>query len=86
MTFERPGLSAFVPKGDDRRATARALVELADEHNIPQTSIQSANDGFYITDELADVLYDEGTEDDETVDESTDEAPAETAPTKKKRK
>lgn len=81
MTFERSGLSAFVPKGDDRRATARSLVELANEHGIPQTSIQSANDGFYITDELADVLYDESTD-----DESTDEAPAETAPTKKKRK
>jgi hypothetical protein len=82
MTFERPGLTAFVPKGDDKRATARALVDLATANGMDTSLIQSANDGFYITDELADVLYDESTEDEST---DSDEAPAETDP-KKKRK
>ncbi len=90
MTYERKGLSAFVPKGDDRRATAKALVDLADEHGISQESIQSANDGFYITEELADLLYDESDEapeeTTEPVTENPDEAPADSAPTNKKRK
>lgn len=78
MTFERSGLQAFVPRGDDIRATARTLVELADANGIAQTSIQASNDGFYITDELADLLYDEGKPEPE-------DAPADSAP-KKKRK
>lgn len=98
MTFEHPDKPAFVPKGDDRRATARVLVDLADEHGISQSSIQSANDGFYISEELADLLH--GPEDAEpepepepqtpvsgnTDTDKTAEATADATPSKKNRK
>lgn len=62
MTFEKPGLDAFVPYGDDRAETARTLTNLADKHNISQNDIHAANDGFYITEALADLLYEDGDE------------------------
>lgn len=62
MTFERPGLGAFVPKGDNTTETATLLVNLADKHGIDQRSIQVANDGFYITEELADLIYEDDDE------------------------
>lgn len=63
MTFEKSNLPAFVPNGDSVRDTAILLVNLADKHGIPQTHIQVANDGFYISEELADLI---GEDDDET--------------------
>lgn len=63
MTFENPDLPAFVPNGDNVTETAKMLVGLADKHGIPQTSIQVANDGFYISDELADLI---GADDEDT--------------------
>lgn len=67
--------TAFVPAGDDRRATARMLVDAADENGISQRAIRSANLGFDITEELADVLggVEEPTED-PTEDPSEDAA------------
>lgn len=57
MINERADYSAFVPAGDNRRETARILVELADKHGISQEAIQSTNRGFNVTDEIADLLY-----------------------------
>lgn len=64
MTFEKSNLPAFVPNGDSVRDTAILLVNLADKHGIPQTHIQVANDGFYISEELADLIGED--DDDET--------------------
>lgn len=54
-------LTAFVPDGDSRVETAKILVDAATKNGIDQRSIQAAQGGFRVTDELADVLY---TEDD----------------------
>lgn len=69
MGKARMDFKAFVPQGEDRRATARYLVQTADEHGIDQRSIRSTRGGFDITDELADVLY----EDEDTLQEVQDE-------------
>lgn len=56
----RPGADApFVPNGESRRETAILLVGTADEYGIGQESIRATSAGFYITEELADLLYDE---------------------------
>lgn len=75
--MSRPGIdSPFVPNGDSRRETAILLVGTADEYGIDQRSIRSVSGGFYISEELADVLYAED-------DGQQDEAPApEAEPTK----
>lgn len=49
----------FVPNGDSRRDTAIVLVGTADEFGIDQRSIKTAPGGFYITNELAALVYDE---------------------------
>jgi len=74
----RPGIdSPFVPNGESRRETAILLVGTADEYGIDQRSIRSVSGGFYISEELADVLF---AEDDV---EQPEEAPApEAKPTK----
>lgn len=67
-TAVRPGVnSVFVPNGDSRQETAILLVGTADEYGIDQRSIRAVSGGFYVSDELASVLYDES-------DEQTDEA------------
>lgn len=56
----RHGLTAFVPDGDSRRDTAIILIGAAREHNLDDArAVQAAPGGFYISDELADLLYDE---------------------------
>lgn len=66
--------TAFVPdgagRGLSRRDTAVLLVGTADEHGIDQHSIKMVQGGFRITEELADVLYDES----ETQETSGDRA------------
>jgi hypothetical protein len=63
MTFEKPNLPAFISKGDNVVETAKFLVNLADKHSVPQSHIQVANDGFYISELLADFI---GEDEDET--------------------
>lgn len=58
----RGGLSAFVPNGDNRKDTAILLVGLVREHGLSHRSIQVTPSGFYVSDELADILESEGTE------------------------
>jgi hypothetical protein len=41
-----------------RAATATLLVGTADEHGIPQENIHTVPGGFFVTDDLADILYD----------------------------
>lgn len=100
-TNERADYTAFVPAGENRRETARALVDLANANGIAQTSIQSTHGGFNVTDEVADLLYaevdDTEADDTEAADPHTDsvsgnpdtaptaKAPAKTAPTKKRK-
>lgn len=55
--------TVFVPNGDNRRETAILLVGTAREFGIDQRSIRTASGGFYITEDLADVLYDESEQD-----------------------
>lgn len=64
----------FVPDDtmDSRKETAILLVGTAREFGIPQRSIQTTYGGFWITQELADVLYDES--DDEPEVEAEPEA------------
>lgn len=82
------GLSAFVEStGADRRETAIILIGTAREAGLDdQHHVKSTTGGFYISDELADVLYDEDAEDDEEVsgnESETEEEPE--APEARKR-
>lgn len=80
MSNERMNYTAFVPNGDSRKDTLTILLGTAAEHGLDARNIKSSpsRDGFRITDELADVLY----EDDQPTDTS-DEAPAPKAKKKK---
>lgn len=49
----------FVPDGGSRKNTAVLLVGTAEEFGLDQRSIRAAQGGFWITEELADVLYHE---------------------------
>lgn len=71
----------FVPNGDSRRDTAIILVGTAEEYGIDQRSIKSTAGGFYITNELAALVYD----DDEPMEmvESESEPEPVKAPAKK---
>lgn len=54
------GMTAFVPNGDSRRDTAIILIGTAQEHGLDDArAVRAAQGGFYISDELADLLYDE---------------------------
>lgn len=66
------GLTVFVPNGENRRETAVLLVGTAREHNLSPRSIHATNGGFYISDELADLLG-EDTEVEDTEEESEDD-------------
>lgn len=74
----RPGADApFVPNGESRRETAILLVGTADEFGISQDSIRATASGFFITEELADVLYDDGVDQkDDTAEDSGEYNPA----------
>lgn len=49
--------NVFVPNGESRYETAVLLVGTADEHGIRQQDVQASNGGFFITEELADLVY-----------------------------
>ena len=53
--------SEFIPEDTmgSRRETAVLLVGTAREYGIPQRAILSASGGYWITKELADIIYDE---------------------------
>lgn len=72
----------FVPENtmDTRKETAVLLVGTAREFGISQRSIQSTYGGFWITQELADVLYDESEQDEPEVSGNPEPEPV----TKKK--
>lgn len=64
--------SVFVPNGDSRRDTATLLVGTAEEFGISQKSIRSTSKGFFITEELADKVYEDGAPEAEEAEESED--------------
>lgn len=78
------GMTVFVPNGASRKDTATVLVGTADEYGIDQRSIRATRGGFYVTDELADLIYadedaaDEGAADGGAADEGTKPAPSKT--------
>lgn len=49
----------FVPDGESRQDTAVLLVGTARDYDIPQRSIKATVGGFYITEALADVIYED---------------------------
>lgn len=58
-----------------RRDTAVLLVGTAREFKIHQRAIQSTHNGYWITDELADVLYDEGVTDEVSGNDAVEPEP-----------
>lgn len=72
--------SVFVPNDGDRKETATLLVGTAEEYGISQQSIRTTPSGFFITEELAAIVYDENQSDGDNSDgEPTDPPPAEDA-------
>lgn len=73
---------ALVPFGDSQEETARYITQTADKHGISQDSVKVGTSGFLVTEELADVLYDEdeaqATEPASESPETPDKAPAKT--------
>lgn len=67
-----PDLAVFVPNGDGRHETAVLLVGTAEEFGLSQRHIRAdrARGGFWISDALADIVYD-GPEDGEQTDPQT---------------
>lgn len=54
------GTSAFVPNGDSRADTATVLIGTARENGLDdRTSVYATQGGFYISDALADLLYED---------------------------
>lgn len=58
----REPLTVFVPNGDSRQATAVLLTGTAREYDIDQREVKAVNGGFFISDRLADIVYEGGTE------------------------
>jgi len=83
-----PVLDVFVPDQGDRQGMASVLVDSAEKHGL-QRHIQSdaARRGFWISNDLADIVYDEPDEqaEAETAPETPDKAPAKTGSTTKKK-
>lgn len=63
----------FVPDGtfDSREATATALVGAADEFRISQRAVRATQGGFWITEELATVVFNDSDQTGETPDGET---------------
>lgn len=61
----------FVPSGTfgSRQETATALVGAADEFGLNQRDIRSAQGGFWITESLADKVFNDVDESDDVVDD-----------------
>jgi hypothetical protein len=84
-----PVLDVFVPDQGDRQGMASVLVDSAEAHGL-QRHIQSdaARRGFWISNDLADIVYDEPDETEaepEPAPETPDKAPAKTGSTTKKK-
>ena len=80
-------LNVFVPNGESRTDTAILLVGTADEHGIDQHEIVATDGGFYISDRLADVAFEEAPEADVDADADADaEDKAEAEPAKSTRR
>lgn len=60
--------NVFIPNGDSRQDTAILLVGTADEHGIDQHDIASAPGGFFVTERLADLVYEDQPADDGALD------------------
>lgn len=58
--------TAFVPNGGSRRDTAIILVGTARDHGIDQRSIRAVQGGFYVSEDLAEVLFNEEALEEET--------------------
>lgn len=67
----------FVPNGDNRRNTLILLLGTAEEFGIDAHAVKSDSKrtGFYITQELADVLYEDGGVEEIEVVEAPDDEP-----------
>lgn len=50
-------MDIFIPNGDSRTDTAVLLVGTAEEHDIPQSSIRATTGGFWVSEDLADLIY-----------------------------
>lgn len=60
----------FVPNGDSRQDTAVLLVGTAREYGISQRSVKAVQGGFNISEELANIVFDdEDLADDEPADD-----------------
>lgn len=55
MTYKPSDI--FVPNGDSRRDTAILLVGTARDAGLSDRHVHASNGGFYISEELADLLY-----------------------------
>lgn len=77
----RGGFTAFVPNGESRKDTAILLVGLVREKGLSPRSIRVTPSGFFVSDELADILGSEdsedvsGNEESEEFDPSTSKIP-----------
>jgi len=68
------GLTAFDPNGDSRRETATLLIGAARDADLDDARhVRATQGGFYISDELADLLYDE--QDSEQAEETVQAEP-----------
>lgn len=65
-----PTLDVFVPNGDSRQETAVLLVGTAEEFNLSQRHIRAdrARGGFWISEALADIVYEDSDDDTQTPD------------------
>lgn len=78
-------LPVFVPDQGDRQTMASTLADTAREHGLNRhVRADAARGGYWISDALADVVYDQDDEnEEEAVPETPDEAPAKTGRSKK---
>jgi len=84
-----PVLDVFVPDIGERQATASLLVDAATDNGFSQSHIRSdaARGGFWISNDLADIVYDDSTEEvpeEEPAPKAPAKAPAKTGSTAKK--
>lgn len=81
------GLTAFVEStGADRRETAIILIGTARENDLDDARhVRATTGGFYISDELADILYDEDADEGEEVSGNEPETEEPEAPKARKR-
>lgn len=80
------GYTAFVPDGDSRRDTAVLLIGTAREYQMDDARVvRAVAGGFYISDELAELLYDEDEQEPEVSGNPETKAPAEAPKASRKR-